>query len=214
MSCRRSSGVKRTLGEVKLVRLPPPTMTPRPSPGSWRNPYHSRRASAACHRVRGTRCAWMSMVFMSALLRPLILSRSPPRRSEVASSWAFGRRSSPHGHLCRVRARQRERAEVLRGVRRSAGRAMRRLWRRQSPRAEVLRGVRPPADLPRRSLRPALQLAAGLHAEASGRAHPHVEDRRRGRAQAGDRPLRRHEGLDGAHRRARSRRRRGRSSTR
>src|SRR3989442_7480328 len=66
MSFSRSSGVKRTLGEVKAVRLPPPITVPRPSPGSWRKPYQSLRASAACHRDRGTRCAWMSMVFMSA----------------------------------------------------------------------------------------------------------------------------------------------------
>src|SRR2546428_10900734 len=66
MSFSRSSGVKRTLGEVKAVRLPPPITVPMPSPGSWRKPYQSLRASAACHRDRGTRCAWMSMVFMSA----------------------------------------------------------------------------------------------------------------------------------------------------
>src|SRR2546428_5368978 len=66
MSFSRSSGVKRTLGELKAVRLPPPITVPRPSPGSWRKPYQSRRASAACHRDRGTRCAWMSMVFMNA----------------------------------------------------------------------------------------------------------------------------------------------------
>src|SRR2546425_13081304 len=66
MSFSRSSGVKRTLGEVKAVRLPPPITVPRPSPGSWRKPYQSLRASAACHSERGTRCAWMSMVFMSA----------------------------------------------------------------------------------------------------------------------------------------------------
>src|SRR2546425_11785511 len=66
MSLSRSSGVKRTLGEVKAVRLPPPITVPMPSPGPWRKPYQSLRASAACHRDRGTRCAWMSMVFMSA----------------------------------------------------------------------------------------------------------------------------------------------------
>src|SRR2546428_4078656 len=66
MSFSRSSGVKRTLGEVKAVRLPPPTRVPGPSRASWRKPYQSLRASAACHRDRGTRCAWMSMVFMSA----------------------------------------------------------------------------------------------------------------------------------------------------
>src|SRR2546428_897413 len=66
MSFSRSSGVKRTLGEVKAVRLPPPITVPMPSPGWWRKPYQSLRASAACHRDRGTRCAWMSMVFMSA----------------------------------------------------------------------------------------------------------------------------------------------------
>src|SRR2546422_3300638 len=66
MSFSRSSGVKRTLGEVKAVRLPPPITVPIPSPGSWRKPCQSRWASAACHRDRGTRCAWMSMVFMNA----------------------------------------------------------------------------------------------------------------------------------------------------
>src|SRR5206468_7804445 len=66
MSFMRSSGVKRTFGELNAVRLPPPSMVPSPSPGSWRKPYHSRPASAACHRDFGTRCAWMSMVFMSA----------------------------------------------------------------------------------------------------------------------------------------------------
>src|SRR5207245_5974357 len=42
-------------GEVKAVRLPPPTTVPTPSPGSWRKPCHSVRASAARHRDRGTR---------------------------------------------------------------------------------------------------------------------------------------------------------------
>src|SRR5213593_3730070 len=66
MSFMRSSGVKRTFGELNAVRLPPPSMVPSPSPGSWRKPYHSRPASAACHRDFGTRCAWMSMLFMGA----------------------------------------------------------------------------------------------------------------------------------------------------
>jgi hypothetical protein len=34
MSFMRSSGVKRTLGELKCVRLPAATMVPMPSPGS------------------------------------------------------------------------------------------------------------------------------------------------------------------------------------
>src|SRR5882724_5396096 len=62
MSWRRSAGVKRTLGDTKPCRLPPPTMTPTPSPGSWRNPCHSLPASAARQSACGTRCAWMSIV--------------------------------------------------------------------------------------------------------------------------------------------------------
>src|ERR1051326_2375917 len=68
MSWSRSSGVSRTLGEVKPVRLPfVPRTVPNPSPGSCRKPYHSRPAAAACQRVWGTRWAWMSMDLMADL---------------------------------------------------------------------------------------------------------------------------------------------------
>src|SRR5262245_48968792 len=66
MSASRSSGVKRTLGELNWVRLPSATRVPRPSPASCRYPCQSRRASMACHSERGTRCAWMSMVLTVA----------------------------------------------------------------------------------------------------------------------------------------------------
>ena len=64
MSFSRSSVVKRTLGDAKEERLPPPTTTPTPSPGSWRKPCHSLPAAAARHSDCGTRCAWTSMVRM------------------------------------------------------------------------------------------------------------------------------------------------------
>ena len=51
----------------------------------------------------------------------------------------------------------------------------------------------------------ALRLARGLHAAAPRREDPHLAHRPRGRAQAGDGPLRRPQGLDGAARRPRPR---------
>ena len=47
--------------------------------------------------------------------------------------------------------------------------------------------------------------ARHLHASASRGAHSHLEERARGRAQAGHRAVRRHEGIDGTARRPRSR---------
>src|SRR5438094_2687859 len=72
MSPIRSSGVKRTFGEVNGMRLSLPMKLPTPSPGSCRKPYHSRPASAARHAERGTRCAWMSMLFMRRALHGLL----------------------------------------------------------------------------------------------------------------------------------------------
>ena len=77
---------------------------------------------------------------------------------------------------------------------------MRRLRPRQSDGRQVLQRLRgaPPDGGPGRRAR-------GLHAQAPRREDPHVQERPRGRAQAGDRPLRGPQGLDGAAGRSRSR---------
>src|SRR5262245_33199043 len=103
MSASRSSGVIRTLGEVKPVRLPlVPRKVPSPSPGSWRKPYHSRPASAARQSEAGTRWAWISMDFMRGLLwseKSLTCLHRKYTVSGHKAPWPDGRRGAQEaGH--------------------------------------------------------------------------------------------------------------------
>ena len=98
-----------------------------------------------------------------------------------------------------MRPRERRSDEVLRGVWNGAGRPMLRLRRRESTHEQILRRVRKFAD--RRGDEPEVWVPRDLHSQAPRRKDPHVKECVGRRAQAGDRPLRRRQGLYGVARR-------------
>ena len=102
-----------------------------------------------------------------------------------------------------VSARELAGCEVLRGVRTPPRRRLLGLWGVQRPDTAKFCG-----ECARRYVRAIrrVRFAPGvLHPEAPRREDPHLQERTGGRAQAGDRALRRPQGLDGAARRPRSR---------
>src|SRR5262245_3189572 len=101
-----------------------------------------------------------------------------------------------------VRARERSEPEVLRRVRRSPRGGLRLLWSIKSSDAEVLWRVWRIADPG--YLIDHVPLAPDVHPQTSGREDPDLQDSSGGRAQAGDRTLRRPQGVHGAARRPRS----------
>src|SRR5215470_867840 len=88
--------------------------------------------------------------------------------------------------------------KVLPGVRVPPRPRLPELWHPASSGGQVLRGVRAPARWTWTDSHSApLRLARSLYAQAPRREDPHFEERPRRRAEAGHRPLRRPEGLDG-----------------
>src|SRR5215813_1363812 len=100
-----------------------------------------------------------------------------------------------------VRARERSKPEVLRRVRRSPRGGLPLLWSIKSAAAEVLRRVWSIADPG--YLIDHVPLPRDVHPQTSGREDPDLQGSAGGRAQAGDRTLRRPQGLDGIARRPR-----------
>ena len=104
-----------------------------------------------------------------------------PARESRGSPLLFQVRRRAGGRLLVLRVHERARRRILRRLRRSS--------RRSPPLSGQVHGP----------------CAGRLHPETPGREDPHLEDRPRRGAQAGHRPLRRSEGLDGAPRRPRPR---------
>ena len=102
-------------------------------------------------------------------------------------------------------SRQQPGPALLRRVRRPAGGAVRVVWVLQRVRHQVLRWVWRTARRGASNGDRKVRVARRLHPQAPRREDPHLEGRPGRRAQAGHRPLRRPQGLDGAARRPRSR---------
>ena len=123
-------------------------------------------------------------------------------RRPTAGVRAIREEAGLHGHdVSPVPGRQPRRRTILPRVRRHVSRCLRCLWRQGGGRQQVLRQLRVSSRGHSAATGrggPPLWTARELHPQALGREDPHLEERPRGRAEAGDRALRRRQGLDGA----------------